>query len=85
MNFDHLGPSREVVEIMKSKTPQERFEIASGMWRSARDMLTDYLRGEHPDWEEARIRAEVARRLSHEDFDPATASMLKTYIVDRCV
>lgn len=58
-------PDQEVVEILQAKTPQERLNIAFGMWRAARDMLISLLASGHPDWDQDRIMEEVARRLSH--------------------
>jgi hypothetical protein len=46
-------------------TPAQRLAIAHGMWRSARDMLTNLMRSEHPDWSDDQVGHEVARRLSH--------------------
>ena len=57
--------SDDMAEILRQKTPAERLEIAFGMWRSARDMLTAMLTSRHPDWTHDRIVEEVARRLSH--------------------
>ncbi|MFQ5412410.1 MAG: hypothetical protein ACE5EC_08920 [Phycisphaerae bacterium] len=54
-----------MVEVLRSKTGAERLRIAFGMFSSARRMLLSHLRMEHPDWEEARVMAEAARRLSH--------------------
>ena len=63
-------PVIEVVEpamaaILRQKTPAERLQIASGMWTSARDMLRNLLRSEHPGWTSHAIEREVARRLAH--------------------
>ena len=52
-------------EILKDKTPAERLSIAHGLWRSARQQLISYLHALHPEWDEAQIQREVARRLSH--------------------
>jgi len=54
-----------MADVLRGKTEAERLQIASNMWSSARTMLTHILRSEHPDWEEARIQREVARRMSH--------------------
>ncbi|MGH9381807.1 MAG: hypothetical protein ACRD2Z_14500 [Thermoanaerobaculia bacterium] len=43
----------------------QRLAIASGMFRSAREMLLSHLRAEHPEWSEERIRRESTHRLSH--------------------
>ncbi len=51
--------------IFREKTPQQRLAIAFGMWSSARIYLINYLKTEHPDWDDAVIQKEVARRLSH--------------------
>lgn len=55
----------EMAEILRRKTPAERLAIASGLWRSARVLLTSNLRSLHPNWDDVQLRREVARRLSH--------------------
>jgi hypothetical protein len=62
-SFD--SPDQATLEMLRSKTPAERLKIASGMWRSARSILTNLLRQDHPDWDQRRIDLEVASRLSH--------------------
>jgi len=54
-----------MARILRLKTGAERLQIASGLYASARRMLLSHLRAEHPDWGEARIIREAARRLSH--------------------
>lgn len=54
-----------MVESLRSKSPGERLQIAWGMWRSAREMLLNLLRHEHPEWSDEQVRSEVARRLAH--------------------
>lgn len=54
-----------MAEVLRRKTGEERLKIAFGLWSSARRMLLAYLRSEHPDWSEAQINCEAARRLSH--------------------
>jgi len=58
-------PDPATVEMLRSKTAAERLKIASAMWRSARSILTNILRQDHPDWDQRRIDLEVASRLSH--------------------
>lgn len=55
----------EMAEILAKKTPQERLQIAFGMWESAREMIRGTLRAEHPEWTEQQISQETAHRLSH--------------------
>jgi hypothetical protein len=59
----------QMVEVLKTKTPQQRLAIAFGMWSSARKQLTSYLRGRHLDWNEKKIQQEVVKRLSHGAID----------------
>ncbi len=68
--MDAPRPDPEVVddrmaEILRRKTPQERLAIMAGLWRLARRLVTASVRMMHPEWEEAEIRREVARRMSH--------------------
>lgn len=55
----------EMAAILRRKTEAERLHIAWGMWRSARDMIQNLLRADHPDWPEQTVQKEVARRLAH--------------------
>lgn len=54
-----------MVEIYKKKTPSQRLQIAFGLWRSAKIMLSNNLRSLHPEWDEKRLQREVVRRISH--------------------
>lgn len=54
-----------MVAILRQKTEAERLAIAWGMWDSAREMLRNLVRAEHPDWPEEEVNREVARRLAH--------------------
>lgn len=54
----------EMAEILRRKTGAERLQIAFGLFSSAHRMLISHLTSEHPDWDEKRIRREVARRIS---------------------
>ena len=51
--------------IYASKSPAERLKIASGMWRSAKKILTLSIKSQYPHWSEQEISHEVIRRLSH--------------------
>lgn len=55
----------DMARVLAAKTGAERLEIAFGMFRSARRMLTSHLRSDHPEWTDAQVADEVARRLSH--------------------
>ncbi len=55
----------QMIEVLKTKTPQQRLAIAFGMWSSAKKQLTNYLRGQYLDWDEKKIHQEVVKRLSH--------------------
>lgn len=51
--------------ILKKKAPAERLKIAFDMWHSARVQLFYFIKSLHREWDEEKIRKEVARRLSH--------------------
>ena len=53
----------QMAEVLRQKSPQERLEIGFRMWESAREMIKSYLASEHPEWPEAELNQEVARRL----------------------
>jgi hypothetical protein len=54
----------ELTRILQTKTAAERLAIASGMRRSALEMLRNLLRSEHPDWSKAEIERESVGRLA---------------------
>lgn len=58
------APDPEMVRVLRGKSGAERLAIASGMVASARRMLTSALAARHPDWDEDRVREEVARRIA---------------------
>lgn len=64
-----LDPSRielldtQVVEMLRSKTPAERLEMAFACNRTMRQLLEGHLRTRHPDWDRQSIDAEIARRM----------------------
>lgn len=49
--------------VLRDKSPAERLAIAHAMWRSARDMIRNLLRAEHPEWSSETVDQETARRL----------------------
>lgn len=55
----------QMIEVLKTKKPEERLAIAFNMWSSAKKQLTNYLRGLYLDWDEKKIQQELVRRLSH--------------------
>lgn len=65
-----IPPKLDVVDddmaaILRTKTEAERLAIAHGMWRYARRVILNVLRSEHPEWDDAQLQREAARRLSH--------------------
>jgi hypothetical protein len=54
-----------MAEIFKQKSPLERLKIAFGLWNSARTQLFHNLRSLQPEWDEEKIRQEIAKRISH--------------------
>jgi len=54
-----------MADVLRRKTPAERISIGFGLWLAAHDLLTSHLRQTHPEWSEAQLQHEVARRMSH--------------------
>ncbi len=55
---------REIATILAQKTEAERLQIAWGMWRSARNMLTRLVQAENNELSADEVQAEVSRRLA---------------------
>jgi hypothetical protein len=66
-----MGPSqideteRAYAAILAAKTPAERISMVAEAHRMARLLAAAGVRYLHPDWTEAQVQAEVARRMSH--------------------
>jgi hypothetical protein len=52
----------KVVEILRKKTPTERVAMIFEANRSLHRRLAAHLRQEHPDWSDAEVQQEIARR-----------------------
>ncbi len=55
---------REMATILAQKSEAERLQIAWGMWRSARNMLTRLVQAENNELSADEVQAEVSRRLA---------------------
>ena len=55
----------QMAEVFREKSESERLAIAHGMWSSARTMICNILKDQHPEWDAHQIEHEAARRLSH--------------------
>lgn len=65
MNFRDEVLDDAMAEILRRKTPAERLAIGFELWEFARRTILANLQREHPDWDEAALKREVARRISH--------------------
>lgn len=54
-----------MVAIYKKMSSCERLKIAFGLMNSTRKQLYHNLRSLRPDWDEDKIRREMAKRISH--------------------
>jgi len=54
-----------MARVLRDKSGAERLRIADGLFSFARELIESSIRAAHPEWDEARIRSETARRLSH--------------------
>jgi hypothetical protein len=56
-------PGEEMVPVLRVMTPAKRLETAFYLARLARKMMLAQTATAHPDWTEAQIQQEVARRI----------------------
>jgi hypothetical protein len=52
-----------VAEALRKKQPWERIEMTLAMNRTARLVVEGAVRTRHPDWDDAKVISEVARRM----------------------
>jgi hypothetical protein len=55
---------RVCAEIIRRKSGAERLKIANDMAKFARQLLCGGIRYVHPDWNDAEVNAEAARRIT---------------------
>ena len=58
-------PDDAMAALLRAKSGTERLRMAFGMWRTARLIVTAGVRDQHPEWTDAQVGREVARRMSH--------------------
>lgn len=51
-----------LLDIYGSWTPARRLKAVADMMRAAREVMTAGVRQQHPDWTDAEVKREVARR-----------------------
>ena len=54
----------QVASVLRQKTPAERLAMMFDCNRTMRLLIAGSLRTRHADWDDAKIAAEVARRMS---------------------
>jgi hypothetical protein len=54
----------ELADVLRQKTEAERLRTAWGMWRSARNLLTQLIAAENKDLSDPEVQAEVSRRMA---------------------
>lgn len=54
-----------MADVLRRKTDAQRLRSVDAFWNSARAVLKAAIRTEHPEWNLARVHAEVARRISN--------------------
>jgi len=52
-----------LVEILRKKSPAEKIEMVAAANRTARLLAAAGVRYAHPEWDDARVKAEVIRRV----------------------
>jgi hypothetical protein len=52
-----------MVEVLRKKTPAQRVAMIGAAHRTAKLMIAASVKRQHPDWDDAAVAREVARRL----------------------
>lgn len=52
-----------MLAVLRRKTPEDRVHMLDAIWSGAVAIVRGSVRSQHPDWNEARVNAEVARRM----------------------
>ena len=50
--------------VLRGKSGAQRLQIVGSLVRSTRRMIETNIRSNHPDWDDARVRREVAARIA---------------------
>ncbi|HZL37946.1 MAG TPA: hypothetical protein VFC78_21700 [Tepidisphaeraceae bacterium] len=53
-----------IAEVLRKKTVTQRVEMIFAANRTMRLRLEGHFRTHHPEWDEARLKQEIARRMS---------------------
>ena len=72
VSFERMD--ERMVDALRGMTERQRLEIAWDMWRSARDMIENLLRAEHPDWTDRQLAIEIGRRLLGQAYPTSEVS-----------
>jgi hypothetical protein len=59
---DRCDPA--LIRVLRAQSPSARLATLDSMWRSALALVRCGVTAQHPDWPEARIAAETARRMA---------------------
>jgi Rv0078B-related antitoxin len=62
-DFESPKAEQFYVEVLRRMTPEQKWLAAFELWQMAVDTSRAYVRVQHPDWPESRVRAEVAQRI----------------------
>lgn len=59
---DRCDPA--MVEVLRAQPPSARLAALDAMWRSAVALVRAGVKAQHPDWSDAMLSAETARRMA---------------------
>ncbi len=62
-DFESPKAEQFYVNVLRRMTPEQKWQAACELWQLAVETSRAYVRAEHPDWPEAHVRAEIAKRI----------------------
>jgi hypothetical protein len=60
---DRCDPA--IIALLRAQSPASNLATLDAMWRAAAALVRAGVAAQHPDWPDARISAETARRMAH--------------------
>lgn len=62
-DFESPQAERFYIDMLRRMTPEQKWRAACELWQLSVDAARARTRADHPIWDEAQVRAEVARRI----------------------
>ena len=80
MNDTSPEITEKMCEMIRMKTPEERFRMGCSMYDASRYLVTHAILRENPDISPAALRQELFLKFYRNDFNPAERQRILDYL-----